>query len=371
MMCMACHCKPCRCKLCSNCHSKPCHCPPCNSCYPLPKNAPCVTCHSLPCQCQCKPCDKCQHLPCVCPPGPCTIMESHPKPKNCHALCHETFRCSSPCSAGFRRNKGDEDSEGSSEDEDEQGNTRKSKKHSKKSSKGPKNSSYKPLTPEEINFLNYIKEVMLAESNIESAKRDLVMKDGFNVEDCFRLFEEGANGLLNDEDLCFGYNLLGLSLHPNQAKELINRFDSKDEGVIKYGDFFDIVVPFDETYRNKMTDHENIHSNDDIENRSLNLFPEDTRNYIKTVLELVKNCENMANKMKKQLGPLLLKGAGKIISAIGGQKGYIDADDLVNYLKKTGYYTDNLDAMLLFIRLDKNKNQQITEDEIVKEFTAV
>lgn len=300
-------------------------------------------------------------------------MDSHPKPKNCHALCHETFRCSSPCSAKFKRNNDEDGSEGSSDDEDENeaGNTRKSKKHGKKSSKGSKNATYKPMTQEEIKFLSYIKEVMLAESNIESAKRDLVMKDGFNVEDCFRLFEEGANGLLNDEDLCFGYNLLGLSLHPHQAKQLVQRFDTKDEGVLKYGDFFDIVVPFDESYRNKMTDHENLHSNDHIDNRSLKLFPEDTRNYIKTVLELVKNCEGMANKMKRQFGQLLMLGAGKLIQIIGGEKGYIDADDLVGYLKKTGYFTNTLDAMLLFIRLDKNKSGRINLDELTKEFTVV
>jgi Ca2+-binding EF-hand superfamily protein len=102
---------------------------------------------------------------------------------------------------------------------------------------------------EEENFLNFLRDVMVIENDIERSKSDLALRSDFNIEDAFRIFELDGRGYLSDLDLKFGLNSLDLFPTSEEISLLIKRFDPRNEGVLSFANFFDAVAPIDREYR--------------------------------------------------------------------------------------------------------------------------
>ena len=182
-------------------------CPPCR--YPLS----CIICHCCPCIC----CKICHYLPCRC---------IHYSPVRCCSPCHiRTIRPCSPCSNPCRR-----------------------------ACSPVKNVNPIYNSPErrinyneyeERQFNDFLRKLMAAESQIEDAKINLALNPDFNCEDAFRIFELNGRGFIDECDLKCGLNLIGIFPTDYEVRLLMKRFDLQKQGYLNYGDFFDMLVPYE------------------------------------------------------------------------------------------------------------------------------
>ena len=221
---------------------------------------------------------------------------------------------------------------------------------------------------EQNQFNDFLKKLMDVESKIENAKTNLALNPDFNCEDVFRLFETNDKGYLTEEDIKNGLNLIGLNPSDQDVKLLMKRFDLQKNGNINYADFFDIIVPFEKDYRTRV---ENRMPNSTGPTKSPDVFNNQTLNGLRDLFNLIINSENEINNMRKSFGTLRLN-LRDIFGLLDNQGcGYFTDEQLLDYLQNNGILTNNKDADLLFIRLDKNRNGRIDYPEVEEEIQTL
>ena len=62
---------------------------------------------------------------------------------------------------------------------------------------------------EEKQFVDFLKQLMTTESQIECLKIKLALRPDFNCEDAYRIFELDGRGFLTCEDLKYGWRVTG------------------------------------------------------------------------------------------------------------------------------------------------------------------
>ena len=221
---------------------------------------------------------------------------------------------------------------------------------------------------EKAQFNDFIRKLMSVESEIEKLKMELSLNPDFNCEDVFRIFELDSRGFLDKEDLKYGLNLLNIYPTDHELRLLIKRFDLLKQGVIRYEDFFDIIVPFEKEYRSMV---EERLPRSCCSCRSIDVFSLSTITFMKNLFNLIINAENQINNMRRTMGTLRIK-LRDIFGLIDYmRRGYFDNNDLLEYMKKEGIIFDDKDVDLLFIRLDKNRNGKIDYREIEDELQTL
>ena len=219
---------------------------------------------------------------------------------------------------------------------------------------------------EENQFNEFLKDLMLAEGQLEKIKIELSQCKDFNIEDCFCFFErnQNNNNQLYPEDIKIGLQSLNVFWSDFEVKLFFNRYDLLKKGYLNFSNFFDIFIPFSEKFRSISEKKEpNSCSNcgcpQTFSNRTLSLM--------KNLLDEIIKYENKFNFMRRGFTTLNLK-LKKLFGKIDtGKNGYFSNDDLVVYMKKNRIFTDNKELDLLFIRLDKNRNGKIDYKEIYDE----
>ena len=224
---------------------------------------------------------------------------------------------------------------------------------------------YNPDEYEEKQFNEFLKDLMLAENDIENLKMELVKCEDFNIEDCFRIFEKKENNdSLYPEEIKSGLKSLGVFLSDFELKLFFNRFDLMKKGYINYSNFFDIFIPFSKKYRSLSEKKEPISC---CNCRCPNIFSNSTLSKLKNLFDAIIKYENKFNFMRRGFTTLNLK-LKKIFGKIDmGKNGYFSHDDLVVYMEKNRIFTNEKELDLLFIRLDKNRNGKIDYKEIYDE----
>ena len=205
------------------------------------------------------------------------------------------------------------------------------------------------------------------ELQIENVKSDLANVQDFNVEDAFRIFENGKE-YLTKEDLKKGLHSIGILPNAQDIKLLMKRFDLLKKGNINYADFFDIIVPFDQNIRNKV---ENRKPNSCNPCRFSQVFSNQTLYGLRNLFNLIINSENEINDMRKMFGTLRLNLRDIFALLDDGGKGYFTNEELMRYLKSHGLLSNIKAADLLFIRLDKNRNGKIDYYEVEEEMETL
>ena len=222
---------------------------------------------------------------------------------------------------------------------------------------------------DESQFLNYLKEAMKVEQKIEENKIKLCLNDDFNCEDAFRIFENERREFLAKDDLKYGLNLLNLYPSNKDLDIIINKYSLQKKGILEYGDFFDIVVPYEKEYRNKI---ENRIPNSSVVVRSPSVFSYNTGLCLKELLNLIIKEESRLNDMRREFSITLKNDLNLYfnnIDVMNNRK--LDQKDLLDYLQKMRIFIDENACDLLFIRLDSNRNGTIELSEIEKEFKSV
>ena len=221
---------------------------------------------------------------------------------------------------------------------------------------------------EQNQFNDFLKKMMEIESKIEDAKILLALNSDFNCEDAFRLFESNNRGFLNKDDIQNGLNEIGIFPTGKKLRLLIKRFDLQKNGFLNYADFFDMVVPFEKKYRQRV---ENRQIKNFVAYRPSDLFSNKTIYDLNNVLNLIFDFENELNDDRKLL-KLLRLNLNDIFEILDkNKKGYFDYSDLMEYFKNNGMLENNREADLLFIRLDKKRNGKIGYFEIEDELQII
>ena len=215
----------------------------------------------------------------------------------------------------------------------------------------------------------YFRELIDGEMEIESYKIDLALKEDFNCEDFFRLFEFEGQGYITSEDLNYGLNLLNLKSNEQTIKLLMKRFDLLKENKLNYGDFFDMIVSFQRSYRNLIEKRIPLSKNpenilDSIDKRTISCF----KVLMLSIIEFEYRINNIRKKLN--LDENKIKELFDIIDI--NNKGFLVYDDLIKYLLNENInYNNQLGYDLLFIRFDKGRNGKIFFKDFLEEFKIV
>jgi Ca2+-binding EF-hand superfamily protein len=221
---------------------------------------------------------------------------------------------------------------------------------------------------EKNQFNDFLKLLMNAEKVIEQKKIDLALYREFNCEDAFRIFEKNGRGFLTKDDLKYGLYLLGINASDFIIDLLFKRFDLQKLDEISYPDFFDMLIPFEKKFRN------------DVEQRpprsfsifqNIEIFSQKTIICLRNVFNLIIEYENKINEMRKSFSILVrrLKDIFRMFDLNG--LGFFNFQDFIRYLKDNELLDESLNADLLFIRLDKNRNGKIDFTEVADEIEAL
>ena len=313
----------------------------CSPCRYIPS---CVICHYSPCRC----CKVCHYLPCRC--------FLHYSPVRCCSPCHSHIYCSPPESP---INKCRPCSPIKT--------TAELLSNSRENYHSPcKKINYNEY--EENQFNDFLRKLMVAESQIEDAKVSLSLRPDFNCEDAFRIFEFSGRGFIDECDLKCGLNLIGIFPTDQEVRLLMKRFDLQKQGFLNYADFFDMLVPFEKEYRTLV---ENRCPNSCCPCRCPDIFCFSTLCALKNVFNLILSRENDINNNRKLFGTLRLKLRDIFYLLDYPHRGYFSNNDLIVYLQKNGIFSSNKDADLLFIRLDKNRNGNVDYFEVEDELQTL
>ena len=222
---------------------------------------------------------------------------------------------------------------------------------------------------EKNQFNDFLKLLMIAESQIEEAKIELAKKEDFSCADAFKIFVKDNNDYITKDDLKYGLFLLDLNVDDFIINLLFKRFDLNKKDELSYADFFDMLIPFEKIYR------------DNIEQKtqksfffffSLNLISNETKEIIKNVFNIIINYEVEINEKRKDL--LILKRKLKDIFYLFDKNdiGFFGFEEFKKYIEENKLINDkNLNGDLLFIRFDKNRNGKIIFEELSDEFEAL
>ena len=312
-------------------------------CSPCRYPHSCVICHYSPCRC----CKVCHYLPCRCVLHYSPIRCCSPCLPHSHFHCHSPILKCTPCSPL----KNTDEILGSTNET---------------YNSPSKRINYNEY--EENQFNDFLRKLMVAESQIEEAKVSLALRPDFNCEDAFRIFELNGRGFIDECDLKCGLNLIGIFPTDHEVSLLMKRFDLQKQGVINFADFFDMLVPFEKEYRTMV---ENRCPNSCCPCRCPDAFCFSTLCSLKNVFNLIISLENDINNNRKLFGTLRLKlrDIFRLVDII--DCGYFSNNDLIVHLQKNGIFSTNKDADLLFIRLDKNRNGNVYYSEIEDELQTL
>ena len=217
-------------------------------------------------------------------------------------------------------------------------------------------------------FNDFLKKLMEVEYQIEDVKTNLAQNPDFNCEDAFRLFESNDKDYLTENDIKNGLNSIGVYPTDQDVRLLMKRFDLQKNGNINYADFFDIIVPFEKEFRNRV---ENRMPRSCCPCRAQDIFDDRTLSDLGNLFKLLMDSKNDINNMRRSCGSLRLnlKDIYGLVDRQG--KGYFTNEELMDYLQNNGLLENNKAADLLFIRLDKNRNGKIDYPEVEEELQPV
>lgn len=222
---------------------------------------------------------------------------------------------------------------------------------------------------EKNQFNDFLKLLMIAESQIEEAKIELAKKEDFSCADAFKIFVKDNNDYITKDDLKYGLFLLDLNVDDFIINLLFKRFDLNKKDELSYADFFDMLIPFEKIYRDNI--EQKTQKSFSCE-QSLNLISNETKEIMKNVFNIIINYEVEINEKRKDLSILKRKLKDIFYLFDKNDIGFFGFEEYKKYIEENKLINDkNLNGDLLFIRFDKNRNGKIIFEELSDEFEAL
>ena len=86
---------------------------------------------------------------------------------------------------------------------------------------------------EEDKFFEFIRNLIYYENELDRSKVDLAIRNDFNVEDSFRLFEIEGRGYITELDFKYGLNKINIFPTSEEIRLVFKRYDLNNEGILK------------------------------------------------------------------------------------------------------------------------------------------
>ena len=226
-------------------------------------------------------------------------------------------------------------------------------------------------------LLDLFELIYQTENELEQIKSKLALRNDFNVDDAFRLFENKTSpqNTLTEYDMFTGLNTLGLYPTGNEIKLLIKRYSLQNTCTLNFADLFDMLVPFDKDYRKAV---ESRNPSPYIPKYNCgDLFLGETKRILGEVFEKMIISENKIELLRKRISKSYGINVREFVMSIDNeQKGFINCEDLrqlykEKVLKNKSTYTndiyDDKEVDLCFIRFDRDRDGKVSYDDVINE----
>lgn len=213
-------------------------------------------------------------------------------------------------------------------------------------------------------FIAYINELIQCLYKIEKMKKDLAVRNDFNIEDLYLLFSNINTENINLSDI--NEMILTMKIKTDDintiSRLILNRYDIHHNSVIEFEDLFDMLVPFDKTTRD-IVEHREMQNIKSIDDYMIN-----TSRLLKALFTLIIESEDKLNTMRKKMSSTR-NCLRSIYANITCNK--ITIDELKSYCEAKNVDVSDRRLELLFIRLDKNRDSYVDYFELEEELLAI
>ena len=195
-------------------------------------------------------------------------------------------------------------------------------------------------------------------------KKDLAVRNDFNIEDLYSLFSNMNTENINVSDI--KEMILTMKIKTDDinaiSRLILNRYDIHHNSVIEYEDLFDMFVPFDKSTRD-IVEHREMQNIKSIDDYMIN-----TSRILKALLTLIIESEDKLNTMRKKMSSTR-NCLRSIYSSITDNR--ITIEELKSYCESKNVDVSDRRLELLFIRLDKNRDNYVDYFELEEELLAI
>ena len=213
-------------------------------------------------------------------------------------------------------------------------------------------------------FVGYLNSLIQCLYSIEKMKKDLAVRNDFNIEDLYSLFSNMNTENINVSDI--KEMILTMKIKTDDinaiSRLILNRYDIHHNSVIEYEDLFDMFVPFDKSTRD-IVEHREMQNIKSIDDYMIN-----TSRILKALLTLIIESEDKLNTMRKKMSSTR-NCLRSIYSSITDNR--ITIEELKSYCESKNVDVSDRRLELLFIRLDKNRDNYVDYFELEEELLAI
>ena len=211
--------------------------------------------------------------------------------------------------------------------------------------------------------INILKLISETEIQIENQKIELSLREDFNIKDAFNFFCVSKKNYITEYDLKITLNNLGLYPNNDDITLLMKKYDISNNGLLNFIDFFDMLVPFNKEYRNRM------------EKKSQLIITKDSKVFFDTTLFFLKNFFIFLIESEKKIEIMrqeLYKGTNNAVMKLFNEidkmlRGVFSISDYYQFfIDKFGEVPNGID--LSFIRFDRKRKGEIDWMSFAYEF---
>jgi len=218
-------------------------------------------------------------------------------------------------------------------------------------------------TYEEELFVEYLRETLINEREVERLKSLLAMKSDFNLRDLFRVFQFNNMSYLNTSDIKLGFNLFNVFPTNEEIDLLVKRFDGAN--VLSNLGFNEMLLPVDLEYNTLMRSRFGY---DYHLKYGPEIFSFETRFAIENLFKAIVNSEISAESWRQKFYCLRTFDSRTIFDKIDYfYKNYITSEDFIRNFKINAVLYNSKDLDLLFFKFDKNRDSRISYIEFTEE----
>ena len=217
----------------------------------------------------------------------------------------------------------------------------------------------------EENELCYtLKDQIRLEGDLENAKQRLALKHDFNLFDAFRIFEKYSSGYITKYDLEDGLAKLGIYGPRQEINLFMKRYDTNQDGRLRFSEFADALTPKDRVYANMLNERR---SNYNVRN------PEDAFSYLTKLdftdlLKKMLRIEGQSEDIRKSVNRRPLFRISDAFEALDENKnGYLSKQEFGSLLEEHRLYASQKDLDLLFSKYDRDRDGRVSYSEFFNE----